>query len=140
VNDIIRYYKGIRPCKIIVKGLKQDVLIQYLDDNTLDRTQIRLCHKNQKKVNKMPTKQPTKPKVVKPKPKESKTDIFTRLAKPRVVKILKSLRILGNCSNRSRYEYTQEQIAKIFEKIYDAVNKAELKFTETKAEQETFEF
>lgn len=87
----------------------------------------------------------TKPKQVvvkKPsaKPKESKANTFKRIAEPRVVKVLSSLRILGNCSNRSNYEYTQEQVDSMFESIQVALNNAEGKFTPSKAEQESFKF
>ncbi len=72
--------------------------------------------------------------------KESKTNLFIRLGIPRVEKVLKALRILGNCSNRSNYEYTPEQIDRISETIVKAVEKTILKFHDTKKEQETFEF
>lgn len=71
---------------------------------------------------------------------ESKTELFLRLVKPRVIKTLKSIRILSNCSNRSRYEYTSEQIDTIFLAIREALDKAEVKFTQSKTEQETFDF
>jgi len=83
-------------------------------------------------------KQPAKPS--KPKAKESKTDIFLRLAKPRVEKVLKSLRILANCSNRSNYEYTQEQVDKICERINNATLEMASKFSKSKKEIESFEF
>ena len=81
-----------------------------------------------------------KPKPVVKKVKESKTDSFIRIAKPRVQSVLKTLRILGNCSNRANYNYTQEQTDKIFETIQEALNTTEAKFTPSKKEQEAFEF
>jgi len=83
-----------------------------------------------------------KPKgVVKtPKKKESKAELFLRLATKRVSSVLKSLRILGNCSNRNNYEYTSEQIEKMFETIQVGLNTTEAKFTPSKKEQESFEF
>jgi len=90
----------------------------------------------------MPTdKKTTKIKIANlKKPKESKEATFIRLAKPRVQNVLKALRILGNCSNRSNYAYTHEQIVHIFKTIDDAINETEAKFTKTKNEQETFDF
>ena len=82
-------------------------------------------------------KTPTK-KIVKP--KESKEVYFVRIAKPRVQNILKSIRILGNCSNRNNYAYTQEQIDKISEVIYSAMSDMLNKFTPSKQESESFEF
>ena len=84
-----------------------------------------------------------KPKVVKenkPKVKESKSETFIRIAKPRVEKILKSLRVLGNCANRNNYEYTSEQIESIGLALTNALNETITKFTPSKQEQESFEF
>jgi len=82
-----------------------------------------------------------KPKVVKenkPKVKESKTDTFKRIAERRVRSVLKSLRLLGNCSNRNNYEYSQEQINKIFVKISETLIDTENLFTKSKKEVESF--
>ena len=84
-----------------------------------------------------------KPKVIgskKPKIKESKSELFLRLAKVRVQKVLKALRILGNCSNRNNYEYTQEQIDSMYEVLAKTLQTTIDKFTPSKKEQETFEF
>ncbi|HEC40880.1 hypothetical protein LCGC14_0876580 [marine sediment metagenome] len=72
--------------------------------------------------------------------KESKTELFIRLGIPRIEKVLKSLRILGNCSNRNNYEYTPEQIDKMSIKLLDSLDKTIQKFHQTKKEQESFEF
>ncbi len=72
--------------------------------------------------------------------KENKGQTFLRIAKPRVERVLKSLRILGNCSNRSIYDYNQEQIGKMFKTIRDSLNIIEAKFSKTKQEQESFDF
>lgn len=71
---------------------------------------------------------------------ESKADLFIRLGKPRIETVLKALRILGNCSNTSRYEYTSEQIDKMSIRLSEALEKTILKFHDTKKEQESFEF
>lgn len=84
-------------------------------------------------------KQATKEKIDKP-IKESKADLFIRLGKPRIERVLKALRILGNCSKTSRYEYTPEQIDKMSIRLSEAVEKTILKFHDTKKELETFEF
>jgi len=84
-----------------------------------------------------------KPKVVKlnkPRIKESKSESFIRIAKPRVKAVLKSLRILGNCSNRNNYEYTSEQIESIELALTDSLNETIAKFTPSKEQQEAFEF
>lgn len=74
------------------------------------------------------------------KAKESKTDTFIRLAKPRVENVLRTLRILGNCSKRNNYEYTQEQIDKIYATLQEGLNNMINKYTPSKKEQESFEF
>lgn len=42
-----------------------------------------------------------------------KRDNFVRLAESRVAKAIDSLRVIGNLSNRSNYEYTEEDARKI---------------------------
>lgn len=72
--------------------------------------------------------------------KESKADLFIRLGKPRIEKVLKSLRILGNCSNKSNYEYSDEQVDKMAIRLSEALKKTILKFHDIKKEEESFEF
>ena len=78
--------------------------------------------------------------VIKTKPKESKSEYFLRIAKPRVENVLKALRILGNCSNRNNYEYTKEQVKTMFDSIQESLNTTESKFSKSKKEQESFDF
>jgi len=61
-------------------------------------------------------------------PTESKRNRFLRLAEKRTNDILERLRILGNCSNRGQYEYTQEDIQKIFGTIEREAKAIKLKF------------
>lgn len=42
---------------------------------------------------------------------------FKRLASYRTNEVLKRLKVLGNCANRSAYSYTEEEINKIFSEI-----------------------
>jgi hypothetical protein len=58
---------------------------------------------------------------------ESRSERFKRLATKRTNDILEKIRILGNCSNKSSYDYTEEEINKIFAEI-----EKQLKFTKTK--------
>jgi len=46
-----------------------------------------------------------------------KKDRFKRLAQQRTNIVLKRLKVLGNCANRSAYEYTEGEINKIFAAI-----------------------
>ena len=59
---------------------------------------------------------------------EMKRERFQRLAERRTNDVLERLRILGNCSNRGQYEYTAEEIRKIFNTIEREVKLIKLKF------------
>ena len=56
---------------------------------------------------------------MKPKPplNESKKERFKRLAEYRTNEVLGKLKVLGNCANRQGYEYTEEEVKKIFDTI-----------------------
>jgi len=56
---------------------------------------------------------------------ENKHEKFKRIATKRVNDILNKLDVLGNCSNKSNYSYTEEDVQKIFRAI-------DLKLKETK--------
>lgn len=56
-------------------------------------------------------------------------DNFKRLAAARTNEVLRRLKILGNCANRSHYDYTEEQIVKIFSEIEKKLREAKAKFT-----------
>lgn len=53
--------------------------------------------------------------------KESKRERFVRLAEARTNKIIDMLKLLGNCSNSNIYEYTKDDVEKIFSAIDKAV-------------------
>jgi hypothetical protein len=59
---------------------------------------------------------------------ESKKERFVRVAERRTNAILEKLRVLGNCSNQSMYEYSDEEISKIFSAIRRAVKDTESQF------------
>lgn len=71
-------------------------------------------------------------------PEKHKT--FLRLARPRTQKVLNSLKILGNCSNKSSYAYTAEEVDKIFTSIYAQIDATLEKFHQTTTEKTVFEF
>lgn len=45
---------------------------------------------------------------------ENKRERFVRIAEARTNKILDMLKLLGNCSVTTNYEYTEEDVKKIF--------------------------
>ena len=55
--------------------------------------------------------------IIMKKQNESKRDCFVRIAEARTNKIIDMLRLLGNCSNTATYEYTKEDVKKIFTAI-----------------------
>lgn len=60
--------------------------------------------------------------------KESRHDRFKRLASKRTNDILEKIRILGNCYNKSSYEYTEEEVNKIFSEIEKQLKLTKAKF------------
>lgn len=67
-----------------------------------------------------------------------KTERFKRVAENRTNKIINQIRLLGNCSNRSNYEYSEEDVKKIFSAIESELKEAKLKY-QTKAKNKKFE-
>jgi hypothetical protein len=53
---------------------------------------------------------------------------FVQLAVKRVEKALKDIRLIGNLSNRSNYEYTDEDVAKIFRALQEELTACRKKF------------
>jgi len=68
---------------------------------------------------------------------ETPAEMFTRLAQARTNTILKDLRILGNCSNRRLYRYSQQDVNKIFRTINYQVKEARARFNTGKKEKFT---
>ena len=60
--------------------------------------------------------------------KETKREKFVRLAETRTNKIIDMLQLLGNCSNANAYDYTQQDVDKIFTAIESEVREAKKKF------------
>lgn len=53
---------------------------------------------------------------------------FVRLATKRVNNAIKAINLIGNLSNRSNYDYTAEDVAKIFKAIQGGVNACRKRF------------
>ena len=58
---------------------------------------------------------------------QEKLERFKRVAESRTNKIIDQIRLLGNCANKSNYEYSDEDVKKIFAAI-----ESELKTTKAK--------
>jgi len=63
---------------------------------------------------------------------KEKTERFKRLAILRTNEVLDRLRILGNCSDRRSYQYTDEEIEKIFRAIDEQTKIVKSKFKKPK--------
>lgn len=57
-----------------------------------------------------------------------KQERFTRVATRRTNAVLKRLQVLGNCSNRSAYVYTEQDINKIFGEIERVTKETKMRF------------
>jgi len=66
---------------------------------------------------------------------ETPRERFKRLATYRTNEILRKLKILGNCSNRQIYDYTEEDIEAIFSAIERKVKEVRMKFYFPKEEK-----
>lgn len=59
---------------------------------------------------------------------DQRRERFKRLATQRTNAVLQKIKVLGNCSNRSAYDYTEEEIIKIFAEIDRRVREIKAKF------------
>lgn len=59
---------------------------------------------------------------------ETKREKFVRLAEARTNKTIAMIQLLGNCSNSSVYDYTQQDVDKIFAAIEAEIREAKKKF------------
>lgn len=73
---------------------------------------------------------------------KSKRDRFEDVASKRVQYIIDKLELLGNCSNRNNYEYSEEDVRKMFSVIREQLRKTEVRFTDelNKKSRKTFKF
>ncbi len=69
---------------------------------------------------------------------ESKRDRFVRIAARRTQHVLERLRILSNCSNRGVYEYSPEDIEKIFNTIQEELGLTRRQFEDRNKKRSEF--
>lgn len=63
---------------------------------------------------------------------ENRKDRFCRVAESRVNKIIKMLRLLGNCSRKATYQFTHLQVEQIFTALQDELDAARHRFYQEK--------
>ncbi len=61
---------------------------------------------------------------------ETKRERFKRIVENRTNKIISMIDLLGNCSNKNNYEYTDEDIKNVFNAIENSLKISKMKFTE----------
>ncbi len=66
---------------------------------------------------------------------ENRRERFKRLATARTNAILQKLKVLGNCANRQAYEYSEDEVEKIFATIDKYLKSIKSKFLFTKEEK-----
>jgi len=64
--------------------------------------------------------------------KEAKRERFIRLATLRTNSILDRMRVLGHCANKSAYNFSDEDIDKIFDELEDELRIIKAKFQSRK--------
>lgn len=69
---------------------------------------------------------------------ETKRERFVRIAEARTNKILEMLRLLGNCSSKSSYEYTETDVKKIFGALEKELKNTKNKFLGIEEREEKF--
>ena len=69
---------------------------------------------------------------------ENKRERFVRVAESRTNKIIDMVRLLGNCANKSNYDYTEADIQKIFIAIDKELKSTKLKFSVSELEDNKF--
>ena len=69
---------------------------------------------------------------------ETKRERFVRIAEARTNKILEMMRLLGNCSSKGNYEYSEEDIKKIFGALERELKNTKNKFLGLDGKEERF--
>lgn len=69
---------------------------------------------------------------------ETKRDKFVRIVENRTNKIIDMLRLLGNCANKANYDYTEADVAKIFNTLEKELKAAKMKYMAMESEDEKF--
>ena len=70
--------------------------------------------------------------------KETKRERFVRIAEARTNRILDNMRLIGNCSSKSNYEYTDEDIKKIFGALEKELKQTKNQFLGVDSKEERF--
>lgn len=69
---------------------------------------------------------------------ETREDRFKRIAEARTNKIIDMIQLLGNCSIKSNYGYTEQQVETIFNAIENELKYARKRFNTETSGKSTF--
>lgn len=69
---------------------------------------------------------------------ETRRDKFVRLAESRTNKIIDQIELLGNLSNKSVYEYSEDDVTKIFSRLDKELKNARTRFDEKESKTKRF--
>ena len=69
---------------------------------------------------------------------ETKRDRFVRIAEARTNKILEMMRLLGNCSSKTNYEYTDDDVKQIFSALEKELKNTKNRFLGLDAKEDRF--
>lgn len=69
---------------------------------------------------------------------ETKRERFVRLAEARTNKILEMMKLLGNCSSKANYEYTEDDVKEIFGALERELKNTKNKFLGIETKDEKF--
>ena len=73
--------------------------------------------------------------------KSQKREKFEKLAEKRMNVLLNQIRVLGNLSNMTSYDYTEEHVAQIMKALRGAIRDVEVRFgNKGQAEADSFKF
>lgn len=67
-----------------------------------------------------------------------KRERFVKIAENRTNKIIDMIKLLGNCSNKNNYSYTEEDVKQIFSAIDQELKITKTKFQEAQSNKKEF--
>lgn len=69
---------------------------------------------------------------------KSKKDKFIELAETRVPKALKQIAMVGNLSDKTKFEYTDKQVKQIYDALTESLNRMKARFENGEEKEESF--
>ena len=69
---------------------------------------------------------------------KSKKEKFIELAETRVPKALKQIGMVGNLSDKTKFEYTDKQVKQIIDTLKESLDRMKARFENGEAQEESF--